>query len=77
MKYLLYAFLIYLAYLFIFRFLIPVIIASRKIKKGFKEMQEKMNAHQQQQQPESTFSSGTKTNPKPSSEDYIEFEEIK
>jgi len=44
MKILLYAILIYFLYLLIFRLVIPVYLASRKIKQGFREMQEKMES---------------------------------
>ena len=83
MKYVLYAILIYLAYQFIFKLVIPVYMASRKIKQGFREMQEKMQQQQNgfnpdhqphgfdQQSP--APKSGTKANPG----DYIEFEELK
>jgi hypothetical protein len=78
MKFVLYAFLVYLAYLFIFRFVIPIHLASRKIKKGFREMQERMNEqYRQQQQGQANTPEANKTPPKPTKGDYIEFEEIK
>ena len=75
MKFLLYVLLIWFAYQFIFRLVIPVYRTTRQIKKGFREMQEKM-AHgmpgqdQEAQQPP----------PKQKTEkagDYIDFEEIR
>jgi len=42
MKFVLYAILAYILYQFIFKLVIPVYLASRKIKKGFREMQSKM-----------------------------------
>jgi hypothetical protein len=70
-------FLLYLLYKFIFDFIIPVYQSSKKIKKQFGEMQEKMqndlkNYQNQNQQKASQ--------PQPSSKkegDYIDFEEIK
>jgi Sec-independent protein translocase protein TatA len=81
MKYVLWAIGLYILYQFIFKLVIPVFIASRKIKKGFREMQSRMQEQMQQQQqqqsgytqqaeasqPETKFKSG----------DYIEFEEVK
>ena len=83
MKYVLYAILIYLAYQFIFKLVIPVYMASRKIKQGFREMQEKMQQEQSgfdqgRQQPEFDPQTSTpKSGPKSKPGDYIEFEEIK
>jgi hypothetical protein len=68
-------FLLYLLYKFIFDFIIPVYESSKKIKKQFGEMQEKMQndmrTYQNHQKP---------SQPEPSSRkegDYIDFEEIK
>jgi hypothetical protein len=76
-KYVLYAILIYLAYGLIFKLIIPVYLASRKIKKQFREMSARMEEQRQQQEGFST----QPQNPGPSSrvnpEDYIEFEEMK
>jgi hypothetical protein len=83
MRFVLYAILIYIAYVFIFRLVIPVYIASRKIKKGFREMQQKMQ-EQQASQYQNDQQQGYRPRPatpnpgsKPKSGDYIEFEEIK
>lgn len=68
-------FLLYLLYKFIFDFIIPVYESSKRIKKQFGEMQEKMQndmrTYQNQQKPQQ---------PEPASKkdgDYIDFEEIK
>ncbi len=68
-------FLLYLLYKFIFDFIIPIYESSKKIKKQFGEMQEKMQNdmknYQNQQRP---------TQPEPASKkegDYIDFEEVK
>lgn len=73
MRYILIAFIIYIAYRFLFHFLIPVIRTTRQVKKGFREMHDRMQQPQTpnfQQQAEPSRS-------KPSDEDYIEYEEIK
>lgn len=68
-------FLLYLLYKFIFDFIIPVYQSSKKIKKQFGEMQEKMqndlrNYKNQQAQPRQETT--------PTKEgDYIDFEEVK
>ncbi len=78
MKFVLYAILAYVLYQFIFKLVIPVYLASRKIKKGFREMQTKMQEHMQQQQPGYTPQpSPSKPEPKTKAGDYIDFEEVK
>ncbi|HEX7905754.1 MAG TPA: hypothetical protein VF487_17910 [Chitinophagaceae bacterium] len=84
MKYVLYFLLIWFLYQFIFKLVIPVYSASRKIKKGFSEMQEKMSfdraqdeQYQQQQKAYPPTDDNTKTSPKPAASDYIDFEEVK
>jgi hypothetical protein len=78
MKFVLYAILAYVLYQFIFKLVIPVYLASRKIKKGFRDMQNKMEEHMQQQQQGFTEQFSTpKTEPQRKAGDYIEFEEMK
>ena len=70
-----YAFLVYLLYKLIFDFIIPVYKTTRQVKKGFNEMQDRMQEHiRQQQQPQQSQRSKSET-AKPG--DYIEFEELK
>jgi hypothetical protein len=55
-------------------------MATRKIKKGFREMQEKMNEQHKQQQPgfQNNSQPGTGANKKTApAGDYIDFEEVK
>jgi hypothetical protein len=68
-------FLLYLLYKFIFDFIIPIYESSKKIKKQFGDMQDKMQNdmknYQNQPRP---------TQPEPASKkegDYIDFEEVK
>lgn len=74
LRFLFYAFLIYLAYKLVFDFIIPVVRTTRQVKKGFREMQDKMNQsmHQQQQAPKQKAGQ-----PKPPAGEYIDFEEVK
>ena len=75
-KILLYAFLIYLAYKFIFEFVIPIYKTTRQVKKGFHEMNDRMNEYMQQQQQQSAPKEQPEK-PEQKAGDYIEFEEIK
>ncbi|HET7114929.1 MAG TPA: hypothetical protein VFI29_00460 [Hanamia sp.] len=68
-------FLIYLLYKLIFDFIIPIYESSKKIKKQFGEMQDKMehdiNNYQNHQKTPSTEQVPKKEG------DYIDFEEVK
>ncbi len=78
MRFVLYAILAYILFQFIFKLVIPVYLASRKIKKGFREMQSKMQEHmQQQQQGYTPQPSSSKPEPTARPGDYIDFEEVK
>ena len=74
-------FLFYLLYKLVFQFIIPVYRASKRMKDQVGEMQEKMRQQQQQE----AFAKGNvaQTNQKnsspkaASSNDYIDFEEVK
>lgn len=83
---LLYFFLIYMAYQFIFKFLIPVYRTTRQIKKGVRDMSARMNQSdgydRTNEFSNSQHSSTTQTNPSHKSSkkpigDYIDFEEVK
>ena len=69
-----YAFLVYLLYKLIFDFIIPVYKTTRQVKKGFREVHDRMQEHMQQQQQSPRSKSET---PKTQPGDYIEFEELK
>lgn len=68
-------FLLYMLYKFIFDFIIPVYESSKKIKKQFGEMQDKMESNLK------NYQGGSKpAEPAPNAKkegDYIDFEEIK
>lgn len=68
-------FLIYLLYKFIFDFIIPIYESSKKIKKQFGEMQEKMDSDIKNYQGHSGPSQQAQSVKKEG--DYIDFEEIK
>lgn len=77
MSYIIYGILIYLALVFIFRVVVPVYMATRKFKKGFREMKDRMQEHVQQQQGYTAQTNPGKPSQSPPKWDYIEFEEIK
>jgi hypothetical protein len=77
LSFLFYAFLIYLVYRLVFGFIIPVVRTTRQVKRGFRDMQERM---QQQGQPQGSSQQNNSTSSIPRSaadEDYIEFEEVR
>lgn len=70
--------LIWFLYNFIFRFVIPVYRTTRDMKQKFREMHDRMQDNVSQQQDFSkTSGSAPKPSPKATTEDYIDFEEIK
>lgn len=76
LAFLFYCFLAYLLYNIIFKFVIPVYRATKQVKKGFKDMQDRM---QQQTGQQNTYSNTTTKNSTSTVKtgDYIDFEEVK
>jgi hypothetical protein len=75
---LLYIFLIYLLYQFIFKFIIPVYKTTQQVKKGFREMHDRMNDFANgQQQPSSQQKQSSNNSAEESAGEYIDFEEVK
>lgn len=71
-------FMFYLLYKLVFDFIIPVYTTTKQVKKQFGEMHskmEEMNRRQQATQQKETPKQPA--SPRPKSDDYIEFEEIK
>lgn len=75
-QFIFYVFLAYLLYQFVFRLALPIYRTTRQVRKGFREMQERMNKHQQQTHTQPTRTSTVDANNKPQG-DYIDFEEIR
>lgn len=76
MSFILYALLAYILFQFIFRFLVPLFIATRTIRKGFREMRSRMEEEPQQE----GFHPKQQTARPAAREkagDYIDFEEVK
>lgn len=72
----------YLAFRFIFRFLLPLFVVSRRMRQQVKQFHNAMNTQQQQQAAQNNYQSGASSahNPQPPKEkagDYIDFEEVK
>lgn len=76
MKYVFYFFLAYILYQLVFKFIIPLYRTTRQVKKGFREMQERMNQQMHQQQSYAEQSQPSHPEQKGKVGDYIEFEEI-
>jgi len=73
---LLYIFLIYLAYQFIFKFIIPVYKTTQQVKKSFRKMHDNMNDFANGQQASSQKGQSSNAPKEPVGE-YIDFEDIK
>jgi hypothetical protein len=71
--------LAYIAYRFIFGFVIPVSKATRSVRQQFKAAQDQMEAQMRAQQgyAQSQEANQNRPNPKKFSSDYIDFEELK
>jgi len=74
--YLFYFFLAYLLYQLVFKFILPIYRTTKQVKRGFRDMQERMNGH--------VKTNGSEKPPDPSKNshtkkagDYIDFEEVK
>jgi len=77
LRYLFFAFLIYLAYRLVFHFIIPIYKTTRQVKKQFREMHSRMENNMSQQQPYQQPATPATENKKQQGGDYIEFEELK
>ena len=78
LRYLFFAFLIYLAYRLVFHLIIPIYKTTKQVKKQFREMHDRMEDHMtQQQQANPQTSTSQPENRKQQAGDYIDFEELK
>ena len=80
--YILYGLLIWFLYNLVFRFIIPVYRASRKMKQQFGEMQERMRQTMNPNQHSAAAASASpgpapRPSAKGSKDDYLDFEEVK
>lgn len=72
-KYVLLALLLYIAYQFIFKLVVPVYKTTKQVKQKFREMHSQMEEQRKQQQGYAE----PKTEKKEKIGDYIDFEEMK
>ena len=78
LRYLFYAFLIYLAYRLVFHLIIPIYKTTKQVKKQFREMHSRMEDHINQQQANQQTADPRPENKKEQvGGDYIDFEEVK
>jgi hypothetical protein len=83
LRYLFYAFLIYLAYRLVFHFIIPIYKTTKQVKKQFREMHSRMEDQMSQQSPYTKASedkqpiNSNASTKKEQAGDYIDFEELK
>ena len=80
----LYGLLIWFLYNLVFRFIIPVYRASRKMKQQFSQMQEQMRQTMNPQQHTAASAASSphaaatpRPEPRKSKDDYLDFEEVK
>jgi hypothetical protein len=72
-KFIFFAFLLYLGYKLVFDLILPVYRTTKKVKRGFREMQERMQGQANQ-----TSAQDNPATPKQNTGgDYIDFEEVK
>ena len=70
-------FVLYLLYKLIFDFIVPIYQTTKQVKQKVNEIQRNMNEQANQQQRNQYTSAANPASPKPKSDDYIEFEEVK
>jgi len=70
-------FVLYLLYKLIFEFIIPIYRTTKQVKQKVNEIHRNMNEQANQQQRNQYTSATSQASPKPKSDDYIEFEEVK
>jgi hypothetical protein len=71
------AFIAYLGFRLVFDFIIPIYRTTKRVRKGFRDMHERMNGNAEQQQQEKNDSKQNGNNKKGGVGEYIDFEEIK
>ncbi|HWI93807.1 MAG TPA: hypothetical protein VNT20_21145 [Flavisolibacter sp.] len=77
LRFLFYAFLLYLGFRLVFDFIIPVVKTTRRIKKGFREMHERMNQHTEPYNQQENAAKQNQDSNKGGVGEYIDFEEVK
>ena len=75
MRYILYGLLVYFLIRLVFNFIIPVYKTTKQVKKQFNDLNERMNAQGQNDQPPGSDPSGSDIHSHVG--EYIDFEEVK
>ena len=70
-------FLLYLAYKFIFGFVIPLYQATKQMNNKMNNLQQKMREQEQAMRQQTQARPTAPTNTRPKNEEYIDYEEIK
>ena len=70
-------FVLYLLYIVIFDFIIPIYTTTKQVKHKVNEMQRTMNEQANRQRESEYKAANTTAAPRPKSDDYIDFEEVK
>lgn len=76
LRILFYAFLAYMLYKLVFDFIIPVYRTTKRVKQGFREMNERMRQQQERYEQPSTSATQAPAQENKGGE-YIDFEEVK
>ncbi|MFL5739037.1 MAG: hypothetical protein ACJ75B_02380 [Flavisolibacter sp.] len=76
LSFLFYVFVFYLGYKLLFEFILPLVRTTRQVRRGFRDMNQRMRQHTE------GFQNRSETKQKPaesskSTGDYIDFEEVK
>lgn len=64
-------------YKLVFGFIIPVYKTTKKVRRGFRQMQEQMKQYQGEQYQQASPQQQTHSNKESTKGDYIDFEEVK
>ncbi len=70
-------FVLYLLYKLVFDFIIPIYRTTKQVKEKVNDIQRNMNEQANKQQRNQYNSAANPPSPKPKSDDYIEYEEVK
>ena len=71
------AFVAYLLFKLVFDFILPIYRTTKRVRKGFREMQERMNGQTEQYSQQENGTKQNQPNNKGGVGEYIDFEEIK
>ena len=76
LSYIFYFFLAYMLYQLVFRFILPLYRTTKQVRRGFRDMQNRMSGQHTAASQQTASKAEAKENRKPVG-DYIEFEEVR